>query len=113
MTIKQFIEKAIEGGWKSNLYTDEQWENVKEMYSSSGINDWQLDPLAWQAVGKVEGWRERYCKSGCGCPEPYGDGSHEFSCVWSGENEWHSKMHRMIDALAEGKSIEEFISTLT
>ena len=23
-----------------------------------------------------------YCTSGCGCPYPYGNGSHERDCVW-------------------------------
>lgn len=53
-----------------------------------------LDPLAWQAVGKVENWRNH-------------------STGWFAyKSPWCEKMHAMIDALAEGKSIEEFIETL-
>lgn len=60
------------------------------------IAEMVLDPLAWQAVGKVEGWEKiSYCR--------------ECEVADSG---YKGRMHRMIDALAEGKTIEEFISTL-
>ena len=59
-----------------------------------------LDPEAWQAVGKVEGW--------------WFDDSNPMDArlnVMFGEK-WQWQMHKMIDALAEGKTIEEFIETL-
>lgn len=49
-----------------------------------------LDSLAWKAVGKVEGW------------EANGD-----------RYAWLYFMHRMIDALADGKTISDFLATLT
>lgn len=42
MTIKEFIEKAIEGGWI-----------VRASLTHLEI---LFDPLAWKAVGKVAGW---------------------------------------------------------
>lgn len=33
-------------------------------------------------IERLEEMKEQYCTSGCGCKYPYGDGSHEFSCVW-------------------------------
>lgn len=55
------IEKAIEGGWKSDLYTDEQWEKIKHLFSVSGIPDMAvlaLDSSFWQSLGKALGWEE-------------------------------------------------------
>lgn len=111
MTIQQFIEKAIEGGWMPQ-YPPRWWDNgIAEIHASwsrvratfyrkdgsVGTKGWYiadrldilLDPLAWKAVGKVEGWWDN--------PPEY---------------VWRTNMHRMIDALAEGKTIEQFISTL-
>lgn len=85
MTIKQFIEKAIEGGWRGFKSPDAVIEiNYKEYklkndFPLSGI---MLDPLAWQAVYKGE------------------DGL------------WKSKMLGMINALINGKTIEQFLETL-
>lgn len=128
MTIKEFIEKAIEGGW---IYQDEKpvYDNTQKApciarFTFDGINfgitleQIILDPLAWQAVGKVEGWNERgkhnmkgnnlRC-SDCGEKPHVGTGvcyrNHK-------DSEWKNNMHQMIDALTEGRSLEEFISTL-
>ena len=48
-----------------------------------------LDPKAWQAVGKVEKWYEGY----------YGP-------------EWLHHMHKMIDALAKGHTLEAYIQSV-
>ena len=108
MTIKQFIEKAIEGGWRTGdnasilLYALEK--NLKEM-SPDFISGVVLDPLAWQAVGKIEGWGIKMIK--------VGNKELEAKCGRKGYlHSWQSYMHDMIDALAEGKSIEDYISTL-
>jgi len=82
MTIKDFINKAIEGGWMPDADTP-------EIYYEGIRTNALLDPLAWQAVGKVEGWEDR-----------------------DTEPNWQNKMHQMIDALVEGKTLEEFIETL-
>lgn len=112
MTIPTFIEKAIEGGWKVQILSQtashyeisaltrrqgDTWgvwlkqprrKNGKLEDESTEIllSEILLDPEAWKAVGKVDVWFEQY--------------------DWS----WH--MHRMIDALAEGKTIEQYLLTL-
>ena len=86
MTIKQFVEKAIEGGFEERMWG---------MGNCSQCSDIFLDPKAWEAVSKVEGWggaknldTDEYT--------PY----------------WQNRMRGMIDALIEGKTIEEFLKTL-
>lgn len=93
MTIKQFVEKAIEGGWGPYYYRDLYKDGSSETAAML------LDPLAWQAVGKVEveKWGETAFDGTVGDTVPV----------------WRVNMHKMIDALAEGKSIEDFLSELS
>lgn len=97
MTIREFFEKMIEGG-----YEVEGFDNLSDTTMIMLLPNFILKPLVWQAVGKVEGWNttEKYCKDvdhlGCYC---------EFV-------QWKQEMHRMIDALCEGKSIIDFLDTL-
>lgn len=103
MTINAFIENAIEGGWtymgsktwkaRAGRITFYSKENYPFHTSEEKI---LLDPLAWQAVGKVEGW-----------PEKKEDGFMQ-PCP----NGWLDRMHQMITSLAKGKTIEEFLKTL-
>lgn len=100
MTTKEFIEKAIEGGYV-NIYLNPKSPHeitplmIQEKYMIF------LDPKAWQAVGKVEDWIDIMPSW-----EKHKDG---YYLSYEG---WQWNMHRMIDALCEGKSIEEFLSTL-
>lgn len=91
MTIQQFIEKVIEGGFDDavNLRAAarEYRRSGKPMHADLSERTIFLNPKAWKAVGKVEGWSLMYA-------------------------EWRKKWHRMIDALAEGKTIEEYLETL-
>ena len=144
MTPKTFIEKAIEGGYelpnsfdrysyggcgddhKSNIDT------VKEInvgtFGHAPVAEILLDPLAWQAVGKVEGWSENREKHYSEKKDVMGEfievanaGRHKCNkyCAkkvyhgveWIGQ-EWLYYMHRMIDALAEGKDVESLLKTL-
>jgi hypothetical protein len=106
--VKKFIEKAIAGWYEMEndeivetdglevTITDEGYETAlsgktKNTVTKFTIEQILLDPLAWQAVGKVEGW---------------GKGKHGLMMY-----EWLTNMHRMIDALAEGKTIDEFLET--
>lgn len=94
MTIKQFIEKAIEGGWEPYGQQNSDWRDKDGMFHSTHADSIFLDPKSWQAVGKAEGWRKMIAMDEAMNPE------------------WKHNMHRMIDALAEGKSIEDYIATL-
>lgn len=115
MTEKQFITKAIEGGYRSKGYCSD-WKKPIVIsvtrtrvciYNGLRKNYWSLHEIflskeAWQAVGKVEGWDKKIelC-------------IHEHAeCADDTRPEWLDKMHSMIDALAEGKSIKEYLKTL-
>ena len=91
METKDFIEKAREGGWHFRINFELQ--DLVKNYSHEIL----LDPLAWKACGKVAGWK---------------DYSNDSDRIPLGTKRWKHNMHRMIDALAEGKSIESFIKTL-
>ena len=82
MKTKEFIEKANSGGYIT------LGKGKLEMFT---------DPKAWEAVGKVSGWLQ---------PMP---SKYDFNDDIA---EWQDKMYGMIDALIEGKTIEEYIETL-
>lgn len=111
MTITEFIGKAIEGGYEgsSALYV---WRSL-DMGNRIRPREYAwifLDPKSWQAVGKVEGWDRQ---------KP-----HTYERIQNGKritatrmpskssNNWKKKMHRLIDALCEEKSIEQFLHNL-
>lgn len=112
MTIKSFIEKAIEGGWRNPRgYVDSQF--IIDMDEVPHI---LLDPLAWKAVGKVDGWKPisecDYCGGSGRCPDAPEPCAF---CEGTGTDQsitWLSQMHRMIDTLADGKTIEQYLETL-
>ena len=92
---KEFIKKAIEGGWKDNLpnkYYEYSYEAV--LTRNHGLfhltNIILLEPSAWQAVGKVEGWKP-VCMNHWEV-----DG-----CLAGAQTGWLYNMHETIDALAE------------
>ena len=114
MKIKQFLELAIQGGWKKGIKLEvldgaiqaKFWEDTIVAYTDKDgaykrFNLYQilLDPLAWQAVGKVEGAGK------VGREEPAL--SQHWVEKWAKE-----QMHRMIDFLADSGSLEDFIKTL-
>lgn len=104
MTIKEFIQKAIQGGWGN--FTTEEREKAEQMVSEPlremTAAEILLDPLAWQAVGKVEGWGVTDRCWGCN----YSEGPTDDTPIWK------VKWHQMLDALAEGKTIEQYLETL-
>lgn len=117
MTIQSFIEKAIAGGWPpNNPKIGSAQEAVLRIYEVL------LDPLAWQAVGKVEGWQERCmdCDSDVVRKETPEYPNLPNGLSWCANrcprksymSGWHHKMHLMITALAEGKTIEQYLETL-
>ena len=105
MIIEQFIKKAVEGEWYKDELEDTKY--YIKGYSLSYIGNmghWQhisiyeilLDPLAWQAVGKVEKWG-----------------------VWITDDEtgesidtWKYNFYQLPVALADGKSLEDYLKTL-
>lgn len=125
MTIKEFIEKAIEGGWREDEMNGDfikVWEpdalNYRvEFKREDGMFDYfcistrpevtLLDPKAWKAVGKVEGWEDKFYA------EAKADNSGAYtanSSQWKSEANWH--MHQMIDHIIEGGTVESYIETL-
>jgi hypothetical protein len=98
MTLKTFIEKAVEGGWLMPQSFNVTAEGIYPVYSIF------LDPKLWQAVGKVEGWiREdgtdvaKYIQN---------DPKRTSYPLWK----WH--MHAMLNFICEGGTPEQFIETL-
>ena len=122
MTTQTLLEKAIAGGYAPVLvthghYSASDW--IEITLENGLIHQVLLDPLAWAAVGKVEGWEEECDRcgkqsanlrkeegeyGGSVCDRP--DGEHRMSPYW------RYYMHRMIDALAKGETIEEYLATL-
>ena len=134
MTPKQFIEKAIEGGWQPFSDTkvrkgfeveENEVETMIIFYDKVNVRRYSLplvvlNPLAWQAVGKVEGWgtpRDTHkwitTESGaiicdyCVCLKSKPDKKCKRNV-----RHWKDEMHRMIEALAGGRSNKEFLKTL-
>lgn len=111
---QRFIEKAIEGGWvspkPSKLQTTYETEN------GTGVRlpcIW-LDPKSWEAVGKVEGWTE-VNQFGLHLEDVHRSSEARRLNAWERNPrmpEWKWKMHRMIDALASGQSVEEYLATI-
>ena len=103
-SIQQFIEKALAGGWRPEArefsiisFSEHHFEYQLQSTGAGRPSAIRfmvyetvlLDPKVWQAVGKVEQWYEGY----------YGP-------------EWLHHMHKMIDALAEGQTLEAYIQSV-
>lgn len=115
---KVFIEKAIEGGWnpteeKEWIIKDSEEDGTLHCYFYSGeypdegcgaysYSEILLDPLAWEAVGKVDGWKkEPYLCEGCRTIG-VGTSNHMAACpIKNRKSDYLTYMHRFIDALCE------------
>ena len=116
MTIKQAIEKAIEGGWsgteglfgKHYPRTKKQREHLLKLITPTGkkydiskyvvenlIEDGVLDPEFWQCLGKSLGWPIK--KSSIGGIDIY---------------DWNYFAREWFESIMEGKSLEDFFKTL-
>lgn len=101
--MKDAIQKAIEGGF---VETDFHREN--DDYSTLMPSAVWSDPLFWQALGKAMGFNDtcyhlgqgafRHTTQSCGDPHSM--------------KRWQYEWHDFIDALAEGKSPDEFFTQL-
>ena len=105
---KRFIEVAIEGRWKYKSGNEpllNHWE-----CGALTIEEILIDPLAWQAVGKVLGWRIYHNHK---TPSP----CFERKC----DIEWQQKQLQLIKHIQEASlkpnfdmssEIEVYLSTL-
>lgn len=108
MTIQKAIQKAVEGGYNDGWKVSQLVEAVL------------LDPSFWQALGKSMGWSSLICYR-CNLEMPQGamiDG-HIFEKQGTCEckenvyfKPWLYYWHRLIDHLAEGKTIESYFTNL-
>ena len=107
------IQKAVEGGWDS--------EECQVPIGARGRFNYDrawLDPTFWQALGKTEGWAETMFPLTFSHRE---DGLNEETLYWKGEN-GHQYVphlagkkyyqHRLIDAIQQGRSIDEFFGEI-
>ena len=102
MTIQQFIEKAVEGGLEQKIVKGITGAFFYKNNSEITIigNEILLDPLTWQSVGKVENWEtDKY------------ESIRSYHAQYGGEV-YTAVFHGLIDALCEGKTIEQFLETL-
>ena len=102
--IQQFIEEALVGGWQpadhdfriigfyERHFEYQPRSTLPGRSSAIRMMVYEavlLNPKVWQAVGKVEKWYEGH----------YGP-------------EWLHHMRKMIDALAEGQTLEAYIQSV-
>lgn len=104
------IEDAIGGGFYSRVAEEylEDWAK----YNTLTVHDYGwifIDQTFWQALGKQRGWSEvdkvdmvlRYIQSG-----------KERTLEKNTIKPWQYKMHRFIDLLAEGLSINQALEAI-
>ena len=109
MNIREFVEKAIEGGW-TNFRTFEDNPQLDGSFRGycglsiykSDVDTIFLDPLAWRAVGKVEGWSVRVIEE---CGEVIED-EQSSVCLWE------IKQLNFVKHLQKGLSIEEALNNI-
>ena len=104
MTTKEFIEKAIEGGYDPKYIgkTVHEADLRKIDWLLFRNHSVVLDPKAWEAVGKVEGWKIH---------EVLGKASESIIAI-KPTYDWQGKMHEMIDHLVEEGTIESYLEKL-
>ena len=96
MEIKDFIEKAELGGWDGKKVAPDNHCVF-------------LDPLAWEALGKVEGWKD---EEDCRLKLGFAWKGHSDKCEECISKGWQRKMRGMIDALIAGDSLKDYVKTL-
>lgn len=102
MKITEAIEKARQDGFNTEPFTD----GLKGELVNKAIF---LEPGFWQALGAVEGWEQtndEWLKAKAELPRDF------IGVVHGIYPEWHFHMHRLIDHLASGGSIESFFESL-
>lgn len=130
---QKFIKDAVKGGWFPIAHginaTKEYWMSGSRwkfslddgVVISPEIEVIMLDPDAWRAVGKVRGWdgkpkHDKDCvwmNSDCEYKQTHFYCPHaHHACQCKSYHPWCENMHGLIDALADGKSIEDYLSTI-
>lgn len=102
------IKRAIEGGYDCPGYIAKRLhsqDDDKELFRLNiyAISTFVLDPLFWQALGKVEGWDSDYF---------YNQAYSQDMSLFGSDESWKMNWHRFIDHLIEGKSADDFFNTL-
>lgn len=113
MTIKKAIEKAIKGGYRGKIldYFLNHNNEVIDTTNCDVLGTLLIDPLFWRCLGTAMGWK----KWECDCGEQY-EMQGIIICPLCNEQgareSWRQRWHRLIDHLAEGKSVESFFANL-
>lgn len=100
MTIKEFIETAIDGGWKPFFLEGQAVIKIGDNYMPAMFQSVALDPKAWKAVAKVKGWKGKIVTN----PEIFMNHLAYFPGQY--------QQIGMIEALWSGQTLEEYIATL-
>lgn len=99
--MEKAIKKAIEGGWHPKGLKIEgypiSWIIQATINRSKFWERYCLEPLFWQALGKAMGWENGEMVI------------HEKMVAYQ---QWKIYWHCFIDALAEGKTPDEFFNEL-
>ena len=98
---KLAIQKAVEGGWN-------YWSMGGGAENSPIWEKAFLDPLFWVALGKTEGWNEYD-------PEDENHDCDRLGCSsveHTVEDRYKLEQHRLIDAIKQGRSIDEFFGEI-
>lgn len=122
MTIKKFIEAAIEGGW-DNTRVSSIWfridtgDMVLDLFTIADLSHLLLDSEAWKAVGKVINKDHDCINCGANNWEPNITNSEKCSvCGFIDDKRTFSfariHMIEMVEALCVGKTLEEYVETL-
>lgn len=103
MTLQSAIQKSIKGGWNPEVElgistpTEKEW---KDMIIPHGtMCAVLLNKNFWQALGKELGWKDGIIRMCNEC-------AHEY------EGQWLIELHRFVDFLVEGGTIEQFFAEL-
>lgn len=106
---QQAIRDALDGGWDTVDYSTAQLSPI-EITNERRVQllaeepyEYLLQPSFWQAVGRTRGWKD-WSKGYCSCCR--------LSEVKHKAPEWLYNMHRFIDHLADGDSIEEALGKI-
>lgn len=111
--MEKAIQKAIEGGYiPQNIYDNPDtsfcvYYNGKAYLGTTALV--LLDPTFWQCLGKAMGWegkKQQVIDNG-----PYSRPRYELG-GWEQTGDWKKEWHSLIDHLADGGNVDEFMNNL-